>query len=110
MTDWIVVLCTCGSAEEAERLGRALVESRLAACVNILPGVRSLYRWQGALESSDEFLLIIKSSRELFEALRAEIERLHSYEVPEIVALPVTAVAQKYLGWMMANLGPESGG
>jgi len=89
-------------------LGRALVESRLAACVNVVPGIRSLYRWEGAVESAEEHLLMNKSSLDQFDGLRGEIERLHSYEVPEIVALPVAAVSQKYLGWLMANLGPEA--
>jgi|SRR5579862_4120087 len=100
MTDKIVVLCTCGSAEEAEKIARAVVDLRLAACVNVLTGIRSFYRWQGAIEDSAELLLIIKSSRARFEALRAAIERLHSYEVPEIVALPIVDGAPNYLNWL----------
>ena len=73
MTDKIVVLTTCSSAEEAERIARALVEKRLAACVNVLPGARSFYRWKDALEDASEWLLLIKSNRELFDALRAEL-------------------------------------
>ncbi|MBI4873237.1 MAG: divalent-cation tolerance protein CutA [Acidobacteria bacterium] len=100
MTDKIVVLCTCGSAGEAERVSSALVESRAAACVNIVPGLTSVYRWQGAVERASEWLLVIKSRRELFPKIRAEIERLHSYETPEIVALPVVDGAEAYLGWL----------
>ncbi len=108
MTDKIVILCTCSGAEEAGRLARSLVEARLAACVNVLPQVRSYYRWQGVLESSDECLLVIKSSRRLFDALRAHLAGLHSYEVPEILALPIAAGSDSYLAWLDANLGnPE---
>ncbi|MCL5742517.1 MAG: divalent-cation tolerance protein CutA [Acidobacteria bacterium] len=104
MTDKIVVLSTCGSAEEAEKIARGLVESRLAACVNVVPGLRSVYRWQGAVESASECLLLIKSSRGLLESLRAELEKLHSYEVPEILALPVVAGSANYLNWLEGEL------
>src|SRR5579862_145111 len=104
MTDKIVVLCTCGSAEEAEKIARALVEQHLAACVNVVPGVRSFYRWQGAIEDSAELLLVIKSSRARFDALRAAIERLHAYEIPEIVALPLVDGAPNYLNWLDGEL------
>ncbi|HTX35860.1 MAG TPA: divalent-cation tolerance protein CutA [Bryobacteraceae bacterium] len=108
MTDKIVILCTCSGADEAERLGRSLVEARLAACVNVIPQVRSYYRWQGALESAEEWLLVIKSSRALFEAVRGHLAKLHSYEVPEILALPVVAGSDAYLNWLDANLAsPE---
>lgn len=100
MTDKIVVLCTCGSAEEAERISGGLVEAKLAACANIVPGLTSVYRWKGALERSSEWLLIIKSRRGLFPQLRAEIEKLHSYEVPEIIALEIADGAEAYLGWI----------
>jgi len=104
MTDKIVILCTCADAEEAGKLARSLLEANLAACVNVIPQVRSYYRWKGAFETSEECLLAIKSSAQLFEALRAHIERIHSYEVPEILALPVEAGSQKYLNWLDANL------
>ena len=107
MTDKIVILCTCGSDEEAERIARSLVESRLAACVNVLPGVRSYYRWQGAVEDATERLLVIKSSRALFADLRSTLEKIHSYEVPEIIALPIVDGAQNYLSWLDGNLGTE---
>ncbi len=103
MTDKIVVLSTCESAEQAGRLARALVEQRLAACVNILPGMRSIYRWKGAVEDAGEWLLLIKSRRELFERVRQTIEKEHSYEVPEIIALPVVAGSDAYLGWLTAE-------
>jgi periplasmic divalent cation tolerance protein len=107
MTDKIVVLSTCASAEEASSIARWLVEKRLAACVNILPGIRSLYRWKGAIQDDQEVLLVIKSSRPFFEALRAEIEKLHSYEVPEVIALQIVDGAESYLAWMNKELGEE---
>ncbi|MCC6858666.1 MAG: divalent-cation tolerance protein CutA [Bryobacterales bacterium] len=100
MTDKVVVLTTCGSAEEAERVARALLDARVAACVNILPGVRSLYHWRGAVEESGEWLLVIKSSRAAFARLSAELRKAHSYEVPEILALPVVEGAPEYLEWL----------
>lgn len=108
MTDKIVVLCTCASLEEGERLARALVDARLAACVNIVGGMRSVYRWNGQIESAEECLLAIKSSRGQFEALRARIEELHSYQVPEVLALPVVDGAARYLDWLSSALEPES--
>ena len=104
MSDKIVVLSACGSAEEAASIARALIERRLAACVNIVPGVRSIYRWKGAVEEAEEWLLAIKSSRALFERLEAELRRMHSYETPEIVALPVVAGSAGYLEWLSAEL------
>jgi periplasmic divalent cation tolerance protein len=103
-TGKIVVLCACAGEEEARRISEALIDLRLAACVTILPRVQSVYRWQGAIERSEEFLLIIKSSQEIFERLRAEIGRLHSYEVPEVLALPVVDGAESYLQWMTQQL------
>jgi periplasmic divalent cation tolerance protein len=104
MTDKIVVLTTCAAAADAERMARALVEGRLAACVNVVPGVRSFYHWKGATESGEEFLLIVKTSRDLFGALRAEMEKIHPYEMPELLALPVVAGAENYLSWLQSNL------
>jgi periplasmic divalent cation tolerance protein len=104
MTDKIVVLTSCAAEADAERLARALVAGRLAACVNVVPGVRSFYRWKGEIESGEEFLLIVKTSRDLFPALRAEMEKLHPYEVPELLALPVVAGAENYLSWIESNL------
>jgi periplasmic divalent cation tolerance protein len=105
MTDKIVVLSTCGSAEEAERIARALVEGRLAACVNILPGLRSIYRWEGAIEDAQECLLLIKTTRDQFERLEAEVRRLHSYEVPELLAVQVVAGPEDYLNWITESTG-----
>jgi periplasmic divalent cation tolerance protein len=105
MTDKIVVLSTAASAEEAEKIARVLVEERLAACVNVLAGARSVYRWKGVVESSAECVLIIKSSRDRFDRLRARLEKLHSYEVPEVVALAIVDGSSNYLNWLEAELG-----
>ena len=105
MTDKIVVLSTASSADEAEKIARRLVEDRLAACVNVVPGMRSFYRWKGNIEDAAEWLLVIKSARSRFEALRAALEELHSYEVPEVIALSVIDGAKNYLHWMEGELG-----
>jgi periplasmic divalent cation tolerance protein len=109
MTDRILVLTTCGSSDEAARIAHSLVDSRLAACVAIAPEVRSIYRWQGAIEESVEWALTIKSRRDLFAQLSEEIRRLHSYETPEILALPVLQGSAKYLQWMDGALLPPVG-
>jgi len=100
-----VVLSTASSAAEAEAIARRLVEERLAACVNVVTGVRSFYRWKGKIEKSPEWLLVIKSSRGRFEELRAALEKLHSYDVPEVIALPVVEGTKNYLHWMEGELG-----
>ena len=104
MTDKIVVLTTCGSPDEAERVARHLVELRLAACVQITPGVRSFYHWKGGIADDAEIQLVIKSTRFLFAALCAELRKMHSYEVPEIIAVPVVDGAASYLEWMDREL------
>jgi periplasmic divalent cation tolerance protein len=86
MTDKVVVFVTAGSAEEGRRIGRALVEQELAACVNVTSPVRSLYHWKGQIADDEEVLLVIKTSRALFDRLRREVEKLHSYQVPEVIA------------------------
>lgn len=110
MTDKYVVLVTCSSATEARRIARAVVEARLAACVNILPGaVESIYRWKGKVESARERIILIKTSRRRLAKLRAEIERLHSYDVPEFIALPIAQGSPKYLAWLGESVGKASG-
>jgi periplasmic divalent cation tolerance protein len=104
MTDKIVVFSTCSTQEEAAQIARKLVAEHLAACVNVAPGVRSFYRWKGAIEEADEFLLIIKSSRALFDRLRVELEKAHTYETPEVVAVPVVEGSPNYLNWLEAEL------
>jgi len=106
MTDKIVVLVTCGSAEEARKIARALVEHRLAACVSILASpVQSVYRWKGSVESAKEFLLLIKTTKARFPRLKTEVKRLHSYDVPEIIALPIAFGASNYLAWVSESVG-----
>ena len=100
MTDKIVVLSTCDSKEQGLDIARRLVEQRLAACVNIVPGVRSVYRWKDKIEENPELLLVIKSRRDLFSNLRVELEKLHSYEVPEVIALPIVDGSEAYLRWL----------
>lgn len=104
MTDKIVVLSSCGSAEEAERLARRLLETHTAACVNVITQNRSFYRWKGRIEDSSECLLLIKTSRDRFEALRAVLEGAHSYELPEVLALPVVDGSPNYLAWLTGEL------
>lgn len=104
VTDKIVVLTTCDSQEHAESLARHLLENRLAACVNILPGAHSIYRWNEKIEQADEIVLIIKSRRDVFPQLREAIAQLHTYEVPEIIALPVVDGSEAYLTWIDREL------
>ena len=107
MTDKIVVLSTAGTAKEAQNLARALVEARLAACVNIVPQIRSIYRWQGAIHDDAEFLLIIKTTRDLFPQVQLTITELHSYTVPESIALPIVDGSAAYLEWIGRETEPE---
>ncbi len=100
MTDAVIVLCTCGNQEEASRIAEALVEERLAACVSIMPRVQSIYRWQGSVERAEELLLLVKTNGQRFPAVRDRIVELHSYDTPEIVALPIADGAEKYLSWL----------
>jgi periplasmic divalent cation tolerance protein len=100
MTDKRIILSTAGSRAEAERLAGALVERRLAACVNVVGPVASIYRWQGAVERADEFLLLIKSTAAQFPAIAAAIKELHSYELPECIELVVSTGSDAYLKWL----------
>ena len=100
MTHAIVVLSTCSSEEEASKIAKALVEEQLAACVNILSPVRSIYRWEGKICDEKEWLLIIKTGRERFEESERRIKSLHSYSVPEIICLPIVEGSLDYLEWL----------
>ena len=104
MNGYIVVYVTVGSSDEADRLARALVEERLAACVNRIKPVQSTYRWQGRVEQSEEELLIIKTKKELFDRLKTRVQGLHSYSVPEIIALPILEGNESYLKWLGEQL------
>jgi periplasmic divalent cation tolerance protein len=102
---YVVVLVTCGSRPEAAHIARSVVTKRLAACVNIIDApVRSIYRWKGKVEQAREFLLVIKSSRARLAPLRTQIERLHSYQTPEFIVLPILAAAPQYLLWLAESL------
>ena len=100
MTDKRIVLSTAGSGEEARKIARELVERQLAACVNIVPQVESIYRWQGKIESSREWLLLIKTTAEKFESVRDAIRELHSYDLPECIALAIEDGSPEYLRWL----------
>jgi periplasmic divalent cation tolerance protein len=108
MTDKIVVLVTCGSAKEARRIADSLVEHGLAACVNIVEvPVKSVYRWKGKVESAREVLLLVKSARKQFAGLERAIKKLHSYDVPEIIALPIAEGSREYLAWIAESIQPH---
>ena len=96
----IIVLSTTGSDEIAQRIARALVESGDAACVNIIPAIRSIYRWQGKICEDGEWLLVIKTVASRFEAVRATIRKLHTYQLPEIVSLDIDRADPDYLAWL----------
>jgi len=98
--DVVVVLTTVASAEEGARIGRALVEERLAACVNVVGPIRSIYRWQGAVEEAAEHLLVVKGRATALGALDARLRALHSYDVPEVLALPASGGSAAYLAWL----------
>jgi periplasmic divalent cation tolerance protein len=99
-TDQLVVLCTCPNASHAETISTALLEQQLAACVNRVSGVASMYRWEGRVEHDDEVLLVIKTSARHFGALERSIRELHPADVPEIIALPIVMGSQPYLDWI----------
>ena len=101
-TEPIVVLMTAGSTEEATRIADLLVNRRLAACVQILPEMQSIYLWKGEVQREREVLLIAKSTSANFSALEREVRAVHSYETPEIVALPIVALSEAYLKWLVS--------
>lgn len=105
MIDTRIILTTAGSQEEARKIAHALVERRLAACVNIVPQIESVYRWQGKVETAHEWLLLIKTQAELFEHVRDAVKELHSYDLPECVMLEVSGGSQEYLDWITKNTG-----
>ncbi len=102
----MVVLSTFPGIESARQIGAALVEARLAACVNLCPGVESIYRWKGEVESAAEVLAVIKTTCAGFEALQTRLLELHPYEVPEIIALPAERALAAYAAWVGASVGP----
>jgi periplasmic divalent cation tolerance protein len=100
MTDKRIVLTTAGTKEEAQKIARALVERQLAACVNIVPQVESVYRWEGEIEQAQEWLLLIKTTASAFPRVREAINELHSYEMPECASLAIEDGSAEYLGWI----------
>lgn len=106
MTDKRLVLTTCGSVEEARRIATELVEMRLAACVNIVPQIESVYRWKGELENTPEWLLLIKTTSAGFERLRDALRKMHSYELPECIAIAVEDGSADYLEWIGSSVVP----
>jgi periplasmic divalent cation tolerance protein len=108
MTDKRIVLSTAGSEEEARKMARYLVEHQLAACVNFIPRMESIYRWQGKIESSHEYLMLIKTSADQFPAVRDTISKLHSYELPECIAIAVEDGSSDYLDWLGDSLGGDT--
>lgn len=101
--EFVVVLVTAATADEAAAIGRALVESRLAACVNVVGPIRSIYRWQGAVEDAAEHLLLVKARAADLAALEAAVRARHSYDVPEVLALPIRGGSAAYLAWLAAS-------
>ena len=104
MTDKVVILVTAASRRECLKIARHLVESKLAACVDITPRIESIYRWQGKLCEDREFLMLIKSSRALFAEVKAALLKLHSYTTPEIICLPIVEGSEAYLQWLSDSL------
>jgi periplasmic divalent cation tolerance protein len=109
VTDLCLVLSTTASAEEGRGIGRRLVEERLAACVNVVPSVRSIYVWQGELQEADEAVLLIKTRRDRYPDLARRIQELHSYSVPEIIAVPIDSGAPAYVAWLRETVAPGGG-
>ena len=99
-SDYCVVLNTCPDMVSAEKIARTLLERKLAACINVLPGIKSFYTWQGALENAQEHMLIIKAPTDTYPALEQAILELHPYELPEIIAVPISAGLSGYLTWI----------
>jgi periplasmic divalent cation tolerance protein len=100
VTDKVVIMVTAASRRECRKIARHLVGAKLAACVNITQGVESIYRWQGKISDEKEFVLLIKSTRELFPEIKAEISKIHSYHTPEMICLPIIDGSRNYLQWV----------
>jgi periplasmic divalent cation tolerance protein len=107
MSEHLAVFITAGSHEEADRIAQALVAERLAACVNIIPGVTSVYRWEGTIQRDQEWLLVVKSRSPRLDALVRRVQALHSYDVPEIIAMPLTGGNEAYLHWIDREVPSE---
>jgi len=108
VTDKVVIMVTAASRRECRKIARHLVEEKLAACVNITLAVESIYRWEGKLADEKEFVMLIKSTRELFPEIKAAIAKLHSYHTPEIICLPIIDGSRNYLQWVAASVKAAS--
>ena len=104
MTDKLLVLTTTGSESEARKIAEMLVERRLAACVNVIPRIQSVYRWQGRVETAEEFLLIVKTVKSKEDQVQAAIRESHSYELPECISIPVESGSAEYLRWITESV------
>lgn len=101
----LIVHCSCAADGSADSIAKALVEERLAACVSVLPGVRSTFRWEGETHTDDEVLMLIKTSRERYPAMAARLLELHPYELPEIIAVDVSVAHAPYAAWVESQVG-----
>ncbi len=108
MTDNVVIMVTASSRRECRKIARRLVDEKLAACVNITQPIQSVYRWEGKVEQSKEFLMFIKTRRELFPQVRTEISLVHSYHTPEIICLPIIEGSPNYLQWISESVRPAA--
>ena len=104
MTDKLLVLTTAASEDEARKIAHALVERKLAACVNIVPRIHSVYRWEGRIESAEELLLIIKTAKKCEDEVRTAIKKLHSYELPECISIGIDGGSEEYLQWVSGSV------
>lgn len=104
MTGTVLVFCTCENQAEARRIARTIVDERLAACANMIGGVQSIYRWKGEVSEAEEVQVLIKTTTECYPALEKRIAELHSYDTPEIFAIPITAGSEKYLRWLQEQV------
>lgn len=102
-SDFLLILCTCPTSSAATAIATALLEERIAACVNQVPGIKSMYRWEGRVEHDDEVLLLIKATRSMFNEIEATIGKLHPHELPEIIGVPLAAGSEAYLNWIKSS-------
>ena len=107
MTDKVVVLITAASRRECKKIAKHLIEAKLAACVNITQGIESVYRWEGKIANAREFLMLIKTTRELFEEIKHAVAQIHSYHTPEIICLPIIDGSRNYLQWVADSVKPS---
>lgn len=104
MSDYVVIFVTAENASKGEKIAKTLVQEKFAACVNMIPGAKSIYTWEGKLCETEEALLVIKSTKMMFPKIVATVRALHSYQVPEIIAVPVTRASEDYLSWLDQNV------